>query len=137
MNILSKMKTGAISSLKSRIRSFFSQEFMKNSIVRWLLVGTVFLNVANWVFLAIFIHPVDFNIILHYNVYFGVDLIGDWWQTYILPSMGIVFLLINFFLAHQFYRSGERIASYILLLASLMIQIGLIIASVGIVLINY
>lgn len=119
------------------LKAVFSQEFMKNSIVRWLLVGTIFLNAANWVFLAFFIHPVNFNIILHYNVYFGVDLIGDWWQTYILPSMGIVFLLINFFLARQFYRNRERIASYILLLASLMIQIGLIIASVGIVLINY
>jgi len=119
------------------LKEAFSQEFMKNSIIRWLLVGTVFLNAANWALLAIFIRPVNFNIILHYNVYFGVDLIGGWWQTYTLPSMGIVFLLINFFLALQFYRNKERIASYILLLASFMIQIGLIIASVGIVLINY
>lgn len=137
MNIFSKMKIIEISSLKNRIRSFFSNEFFKNSIIRWLLVATIFLNIVNWVFLAVFIHPVDFNIILHYNVYFGVDLIGDWWQTYILPLMGVVFLLINSVSAFYFYQSKERIASHMLLLAALMIQIGLIIASIGIVLINY
>jgi len=125
-------------SLKEKIRSFFAQEFFKNSIVRWLLTGTLLLNLANWTLLAIFIHPVDFSIILHYNVYFGVDLIGDWRQTYLLPCMGLVFWAINLFLAYRFYnKQKERIASYILLLASLMIQIGLIIASVGIVMINY
>jgi hypothetical protein len=124
-------------SLKEKIRSFFAQEFFKNNIIRWLLIGTVLLNLINWTLLAIFIHPVDFSIILHYNVYFGVDLIGDWWQTYVLPFMGVIFLVVNLILAYKFYKQKERIASYILLLASLMIQLGLIIASVGIVMINY
>lgn len=124
-------------SLREKIRSFFAQDFFKNSIIRWLLTGALFLNLANWTLLVIFIRPVDFSIILHYNVYFGVDLIGDWWQPYVLPFMGIVFLAVNFILAYEFYKQKERIASYILLLASLMIQMGLIIASTGIVMINY
>lgn len=122
-------------------KSFFGGwiffEFFKNLIVRWLLVGTILLNIANWVLMVIFIRPVDFKIILHYNVYFGVDLIGDWWQPYILPSMGTVFLLVNLAMAQRFYRQKERIAAHILLLASLMIQAGLIIASSAIVMINY
>ena len=124
-------------SLKERIRSFFVQEFFRNSIIRWLLFGAIFLNVVNWAILLKFIRPVDYSIILHYNVYFGVDLIGDWRQTYLLPAMGIVFWTINLFLAHRFYQSKERVASYMLLLAALMIQIGLIISSVGIAMINY
>lgn len=124
--------------VKNSIRkSFTVSEFLKNPIIHWLLAGTVFLNVANWILLAIFIHPVDFKIIFHYNVYFGVDLIGDWWQPYILPLMGVIFLTVNCGLAVRFYRQKERIASYILLLASLMVQIGLIIASSSIILINY
>lgn len=122
---------------KSLFGAWLSSEFFKNLIVRWLLTGTIFLNIANWVLLAIFIRPVDFKIIFHYNVYFGVDLIGDWWQPYILPSMGIVFLIVNLAMAQWFYQQKERIAAYILLLASLMIQAGLIIASSAIVLINY
>lgn len=125
-------------SLKEKIRSFFAQEFFKNSIVRWLLTGALLLNLANWTLLVIFIRPVDFSIILHYNVYFGVDLIGDWRQTYLLPAMGLVFWAVNLFLSYRFYnKQKERIASYILLLASLMIQMGLIIASIGIAMINY
>lgn len=123
--------------LKKMFRPFFASEFMKNHIVRWLLIGIFLLNIANWVFLAIFIRPVDFPIILHYNAYFGVDLIGDWWQAYVIPAMGLVFFAVNFLLARGFFRKKERIASYILLLASLIIQIGLIIASAAIVLINY
>jgi len=131
VNIINK------TSLKEKIRSFFAQDFFKNSAVRWLLTGTLLLNLAGWTFLVIFIRPVDFSIILHYNVYFGVDLIGDWWQAYVLPFMGVVFLIVNFILAYKFYKQKERIASYIFLLASLMIQLGLIIASIGIVMINY
>lgn len=120
--------------------NFFTRrvvEFFKNAIIHWLLAGAFFLNVAIWILLAIFIRPVDFKIIFHYNVYFGVDLIGDWWQPYILPAMGLVFLVVNLGLAFRFYQQRERIAAYILLLASLMIQVGLLIASAAIVVINY
>lgn len=122
---------------KSFLGAWLFSDFCKNLIVRWLLAGTIFLNVSNWVLMAVFIRPVDFKIILHYNVYFGVDLIGDWWQPYILPSMGTLFLAVNLMVAHRFYGRKERIASYILLLASLMIQAGLIIASSATALINY
>jgi len=95
------------------------------------------LNVANWVILYIFIKPVDLPIILHYNVYFGVDMIGDWWQVYFLPSMGAVFFIINTFLAGFFYEKNERIASYIFLLVAFLIQVGIIIASASVIAINY
>lgn len=134
-------KSGPRLFFKNMQNFFFSgwlvSEFFKNSIVLWLLFGSIFLNAANWIFLAIFIRPVDYNIILHYNVYFGVDLIGNWWQPYVLPVMGIIFLLVNLLLARRLFRQKERIAAYILLLSALIIQVGLIIASAGVVLINY
>lgn len=122
--------------LKNRIRRFFAQEFFKNPIVHWTSIAGAFLNLANWVLLAVFIRPSDY-LILHYNVYFGYDVVGDWRQVFFIPSLGLVFLLINFFLACRFFRKRERIASYILLLASIMAEIGLIIASVGVVIVNY
>ncbi len=87
--------------------------------------------------LFFFIKPINFPIILHYNVYFGVDIIGNWWQVYFLPAMGAAFFAINMILAYVFFQSRERIASYLLLLTSFILQVGNIIASSGVIFINY
>src|SRR3989344_4976835 len=59
-----------------------ARTFFHNAIVHWLLIGTFFLNIALWCFVAYFIRPGKIPIILHYNVYFGVDLVGAWWHAY-------------------------------------------------------
>ncbi len=133
LNIQTAGKPG----LKEKIRRFFASEFLRNPIVQWLLIASLFINLADWAALAFFIRPVDFPIILHYNVYFGVDIIGGWWQAYFLPFTGAVILLVNAVLAHFFYGRKERIASYVLLMAALAIQAGVAIAEAGVILINY
>jgi hypothetical protein len=122
---------------KSKIVGFFGQEFFRNSLVHWVLIATIFLNVANWISLAVFIRPVDLPIVLHYNVFFGVDLIGDWWQVFLLPGVSDIFFIINTFMAFFFFKQKERIASYLFLLASLFIQFGIVVASASIILMNY
>jgi len=119
------------------IRSFFAQEYFQSHIVVWLLIFSFVTNAIDWVILRIWIRPVDFPIILHYNVYFGVDSIGEYWQVYLLPLIGLILFVINLFLSIYFYKQRERIASYILLMATLMIQMSLIVASAGVILINY
>lgn len=120
-----------------RIAGFFGQEFFKNSLVHWALIATFFLAAANWAALIIFIRPVDLPIVLHYNVFFGVDLIGDWWQVFSLPAISDIFFIINTILAFVFFKQKERIASYLFLLASLFVQFGIAVASASIILMNY
>lgn len=133
-NIIEKiLNTG----LGLRVRSFFAQDFFQNGIVRWLLGLSGLVNLAIWVSLKIFIKPVDLPIILHYNVYFGVDTLGDWRQVFILPLLGLVLLVINLLLAIHFYGKKERIASHILLMATLMLQLSLLVASASVIVINY
>lgn len=127
------LKEGLISNLKS----FFVQEYFKNIIIVWLLILSLAANIANWIILKLSIQPVDFPIILHYNVYFGVDLKGNYWQVFGIPLIGVFLFLINGLLSFKAYQGGERIASYLLLMATLMIQINLIIYSLSIILINY
>lgn len=122
---------------KTRVRSFFTREFFHNSLVQWVLIAAIFVNMVNWAVLAYFIRPVDFPIILHYNVYFGVDLIGSWWQVFFLPLMGTLILIINLVLAYLFFKQKERVASHLLLLSAFVIQAGISIAVASIVLINY
>jgi len=137
-----KKKQINIQSLKEKIKLFFKKNFaekdyFQNQILVWLLILSLAGNLANWIILLIFIRPVDFPIILHYNVYFGVDSTGDWKQVYFLPAIGFLLLIINWIFAVYFYKSKERIASYILLIALLMAIFSLLIASISVIIINY
>lgn len=123
--------------LRLWLASFFGQEYFKSHIIIWLLILSFVTNLANWLILRVWVKPVDFSIILHYNVYFGVDLIGSYQQVYVLPAIGIILFCINSLLSLYFYQQKERIASYILLLAMFMIQLSLIVASTSVILINY
>ena len=122
---------------KSILKNFFSQEFFRSALVHWILIGSIVLNFANWCLIAFFIRPVDFPIVLHYNVYFGVDVIGAWWQVYFLPLIGLVILLVNSVLGYLFYGQKERIVGHLLLLAAFIVQISLTIAVASVLLINY
>ncbi|HAT73783.1 MAG: hypothetical protein US30_C0004G0119 [Candidatus Moranbacteria bacterium GW2011_GWF2_36_839] len=132
-----KINNNSKKSLIYKFKLFFNQEFFKNHIVLWLLIFNFLANLTNWIILAIFINKTQRNIILHYNVYFGVDNLGNWKQSFLAPAIGLFLFLVNFSLAFFFYKNRERIASYSLLLASVIIQINLIISSVSVILINY
>jgi hypothetical protein len=133
-NIFSK---AGRANLRAKIRSFFSTEFFQSHIVCWMLVLISVANLANWAALGIFIQPVDLPIIIHYNVYFGVDMLGDWKNLFLMPAVGLFLFLVNCLLSLYFYQRKERIASYLLLIATLMIQLSLIVASVSVIIINY
>ena len=128
---------GSFKGLTDKFKSFFTQEYFHRPIAIWLLIASGLLNLTSWAILWLFIKPIDLPIILHYNVYFGVDSLGRWSQVYIMPFIGLALLLVNLFLSLHFYRGKERIASYLLLMAALMIQASLLVASIGIIIINY
>jgi hypothetical protein len=133
-----KEKTKALKEgLILHLKSFFVQEYFRNIIVVWLLILSLSANAANWLILKLLIQPVDFPIILHYNVYFGVDLKGSYMQVFGIPLIGLFLFLVNGWLSLRAYQGGERIASYLLLMAVLMIQVSLIIYSLSVILINY
>jgi hypothetical protein len=119
------------------LKSFFSQEYFKNVIVAWLLILSLAANLADWAVLKFLIQPMSTPIILHYNVYFGVDWKGSYPQVFSIPLIGLFLFLVNGLLALKVYREGEIIASYLLLMAVLMLQISLIVYSLSIILINY
>lgn len=119
------------------IKNIFSHEFFHNTIVHWTLIVLLLLNFVCWGSLLFFIKPVDFPLILHYNVYFGVDIIGGWQQIYILPSIATLIFLINTVLGYFFYKQGERVITYVLFLASFMAHISALIAIGSLIRINY
>lgn len=123
--------------LKTKIKKFFSQEFFKSALIHWVLIGAFILNGVNWGLIAYFIQPVDFPIVLHYNVYFGVDVIGAWWQLYFLPAIGLIIMTVNAVLGYLFYKKKERIVAHLLMLATFIAQISVTVAVASLLIINY
>lgn len=111
--------------------------FSYNFIVRTLIVAAVLPIFVSLGVLVFFIRPTGTSLVLHYNVYFGVDLLGIWWQAYMFPALSLALFAGHYFLAWHFYKKSERVASYLLLLASGFLSIGLLIASVSVAFINY
>ncbi|MDR3559743.1 MAG: hypothetical protein P4L62_03755 [Candidatus Pacebacteria bacterium] len=135
-------KSNSSKSLWGKTKLFFKtrfagNDFFLNHIVLWLLLFGIITNAADWTILLVFMNRLDADVILHYNVYFGVDMLGNWKLAFMMPAVGLVLFLVNAFLADYFYRNKERIASYILLLAALMVQLSLIVASAAVIMINY
>src|SRR3989339_451138 len=95
------------------------KEFFRKPIVYWLVISGLLANTVNWAVLSFLIKQEVSDIILHYNVYFGVDAAGEPQKTYIMPLTGLVLFFINLFLAAEFYSKRERIASYLMLAAAL------------------
>jgi hypothetical protein len=111
--------------------------FLENAFIKNFLLGSGLFLVAGWGILLYFIRPRETPLILHYNVYFGVDLLGSWWQAYLLQGVATVLLFLHIFLAYSFYQRKDRFASYILLLASNFVLFGVALAGASIAYINY
>lgn len=123
--------------LKEKFKLFFKQAFFADRINSWLIILSIIANAINWLILLIFLKPATENIILHYNVYFGVDMTGKRGFAFLLPAIGLLLFIINYFLAKYFFRNKENVAGYIILVAALMAQLSLIIASFSVIIINY
>lgn len=111
--------------------------FLHNSIVQALLLFAILPIIGCAGLLLYFVRPGDASIVLHYNVYFGVDLLGLWWQAYALPILGVLFIVGHLLLARRFYESTERIACYLMLFSSGLLSFGVLIAGMSIAFINY
>jgi len=132
-----KTKIYGKKSLNEKIKLFFGREYFQSRIILWLLFLAVFFDFANWMLLKIFLRSGERRVILHYNVYFGVDSTGVSRGAYLLPAIGLIVLLCNSALSWCFYAKKERIASYVLLLTALMVQLSLLISVVSVIIINY
>jgi Na+-transporting NADH:ubiquinone oxidoreductase subunit NqrD len=127
-----------LKSLTEIIKLFFGEEYLHSKIVIALLISALSVNILDWLLLAFFLRlPKETIVILHYNVYFGVDVTGNVKQTYFLPLIGLILLVINVFLAGYFYKLKERIAAYVFLITTLAIQLSLLISVASVIIINY
>lgn len=109
--------------------------FLKDRLIWGPFAFAFFLNLAVWLYLAFFIPLQVESIFLHYNIHFGVDLIGPREQIFSLPFLGWLAALLNFILSYFLYHREKKL-SQLLGFATLVLQIFVAIEAVFLVFIN-
>jgi len=111
--------------------------FFRNPLVLSVLTASVFLLCVSFGAVAYLVFRVPQEIvILHYNVYFGIDMIGQSWQAFVVPGAPLVFLAVNTVLARAFYGIRERVASHILLFSAFFASLAGAVVSAALLFIN-
>lgn len=59
------------------------------------LIFSLLLNAGAWGLLLWKIPFTEETVLLHYNVFFGVDATGEWFQIFTIPIAGVVIFLLN------------------------------------------
>lgn len=139
MRILYTNAAGA-SSLRDKkyMKSLITLIFWRDQFIRIVTIFSAIILAMLWVLTAVKIVPLSAQneyLPLHYNIYFGVDLIGAWYKIFAIPGAGTVFFIVNCALAVVFYKK-EKILSYFVAAANFILSIGLAVALVLIILLN-
>lgn len=92
------------------------QQFLRRPFV-WSTVGLAALvNLATWTLLLVSLSRLNGNIVLHYTTYFGVDLVGSWERSLLLPAFGLLLLAFNTAVAKAFLDSQKLFSAFFLVL---------------------
>jgi len=112
--------------------------FWRDRLIRYTVLAALLLQASLWFLISYKIMPLanelDF-FSLHYNIYFGIDLIGSWYRIFYIPVAGLLFLTINLVLIFFLYKK-ERFLSYLIAACSTLISLGLAVALLLITLLN-
>ncbi len=113
----------------------FMKEFLKDTANKILMGSSLILNIGLFLFFWFFIKQSDVPIVLHYNVNWGVDILGEVKSIFILPVAGIFILLLNGFLAANFWNKNKTL-SYFFTVVTLLTQFFLVVGGIALYIIN-
>lgn len=101
-----------------------------------LMMGvSLLINIGMWGWLLWYIRPGSGQIFLHYNVLFGVDLIGPWYHVLTIPTIGACVIGVNGALGWFFFGKDKFIA-YLMNAITVITHIFLLIAALLLVFLN-
>lgn len=106
---------------------------------RLYFLAVILLQIVAWLqALFIYRHLIGNLLVLHYNVDFGIDLVGDPFQIFIYPLFGLGVFIFNLIIASALNRHKDfKIFTHILLAAAALFSLFLSLALLFIYLINF
>jgi hypothetical protein len=124
------------SKLKERARRFFWHGFWTDPVIFFSIVLAILGNIGLWAALFFSVVPTDAPIILHYNIYFGIDSLGDWKNLFFMPALALALLFVNLTLSRFFYYK-ERMVSYLFAGTALVLQLLMAVGIMSAIIINF
>jgi len=121
---------------KEKAKSFFWHGFWTDPVIFFSLIFAILVNIGLWVALFWTVTPTDLPIILHYNIYFGVDAIGGWKSLFFMPTLAAVLFFLNAVLSRYFYFK-EKMVAYLFSGTALILQILMAVAVISAIMINF
>lgn len=121
---------------KEKFHRFFWHGFWTDPVIFFALVFALLANIGLWVALVRTVTPTDTPIILHYNIYFGVDAVGNWKSLFFMPGLAAALLVLNAGLSRFFYYK-ERLAAYLFAGTALVLQLLMAVAVISAIIINF
>ena len=121
---------------RKKVKLFFWHGYWTDPIIFFSLVLAILVNIGIWAALRLVVQATDQPIILHYNIYFGVDSIGGWKNVFIMPAIGFLIFLVNLTLSRFFYYK-ERLASHLFAGMGLLAQLLMAVGVISVIIINF
>ena len=82
------MRVSIVSSFVERVRVLF-----RVGAVRALVYASLVVLAGHIVVILLRIRPSETILPLHYNIFFGIDLVGYWWQFFLFPAASTALFL--------------------------------------------
>lgn len=92
-------------------------------------------NATSWLLLWWLVPQQAPSTILHYNVFFGPDAFGSWYQLFVLPAIGLAVMLLNGYGTWWLWRI-DRFLSYSLTSGAVAVQVVVLIAVILLIRVN-
>lgn len=123
--------------LRSKINEVFASKnsFAADPLSYTGLGVAALLNIIHWLILFSKIKPSKTQILLHYNVVTGPDLVSQSAYIYWIPLLALVLLIINVSIAAFFYKK-EKLAAYFMVFSSIAVQMIFLVASIALIVAN-
>jgi len=115
INSPSTKKRGIFSRIR-KIPNHIKYQFRDSKKIRWLFITSFLLNIGLWAGLSFLFRPQEEPIFLHYNIFFGIDLIGPWWKIFYLPITGLVILLLNTGFSAASYKEDKALSFMVMIM---------------------
>ena len=115
--------------------SFFQNEFFAEPQNRYLWPAGLVINIIMWIIILIKIGGSNKPIPLHFNAFYGIELVGSGFLFLNIPLVGLVLLVLNFVLAKKIFLF-DRFLSAVMAVASITLQVLLFAATAAILILN-
>ncbi len=99
------------------------------------MLAAAVVNIIQWLVIAGKFRFESRPIPLHFNAFYGTELVGPAYFAYQLPIVGLVFLWVNFYLASRFLRY-DRFLARLCVWLTVVIQIMLAAAAISVIAAN-